>query len=156
MIKFSVSRLEKEAVELEGSEGAEFLDLDPEDVFSAQEPVFYKLSVVKTPGGALVQGECHTVLQGICGRCLADAEVEVSADDIELFLPLDENSAEEQDITAEIRQELLLNLPMNILCDEDCAGLCPECGSNLNDDQCECHKSASGSLAWSALDDLNL
>ena len=44
---------------------------------------------------------------------------------------------------------------MNLLCDDDCPGLCPECGVDLNKEQCKC-KGPSGSLAWSALDDLKL
>ena len=40
------------------------------------------------------------------------------------------------DISEEIRAEMLLELPMTLLCSDDCAGLCPVCGANLNDGDC--------------------
>lgn len=39
-----------------------------------------------------------------------------------------------------VRTDILLELPMKVLCDEDCKGLCPQCGKNLNFDSCECEK----------------
>ena len=54
------------------------------------------------------------------------------------------------DITSDIRDELLIELPMNPLCDDECKGLCPVCGVNRNRKECRCTQ--SGNLAWSALD----
>jgi uncharacterized protein len=42
------------------------------------------------------------------------------------------------DLTAELRDELLLALPPSPLCREECAGLCPVCGGNRNATPCEC------------------
>jgi uncharacterized protein len=42
------------------------------------------------------------------------------------------------DLTETLRQNVLLALPMVILCREDCQGLCPQCGHNLNLGPCEC------------------
>lgn len=39
-----------------------------------------------------------------------------------------------------IREDILLSLPTKILCSDDCKGLCPYCGTNLNEKQCECKK----------------
>jgi uncharacterized protein len=155
MIKFSAARLEREPVELSGNEPPEFLALPEGDEFSVESPMSYDLIVRKVSGGALVSGSCEVTLSGTCGRCLEHTAFTVSADDIELFFDLDEYG-EEIDISDDIREELLLNLPMNILCQEDCAGLCHNCGSNLNKKKCKCSQGTSGSLAWSALDDLKL
>ena len=155
MIKFSAARLEREHIELSGSEPPEFLALPEGDDFSAESPMSYTLTVRKVSGGALVSGACQAELSGTCGRCLEKCSFELAADDIELFYDLDEYG-EELDISEDIREELLLNLPMNNLCDEDCAGLCHTCGANLNKKKCKCSQGASGSLAWSALDDLKL
>ena len=155
MIKFSAARLDREQIELTGTEPQEFIDLPEGDTFSVLSPMSYNLVVRKVSGGALVSGSCEVQLAGTCGRCLENAEFTVAAEDIELFYDLDEHG-EEIDISDDIREELLLNLPMNILCEEDCAGLCHSCGSNLNKKQCKCSSGASGSLAWSALDDLKL
>jgi uncharacterized protein len=40
-------------------------------------------------------------------------------------------SADEVDVSEEIREELLLAFPANILCADDCKGLCPECGAKM-------------------------
>jgi uncharacterized protein len=42
------------------------------------------------------------------------------------------------DLTEAIRQYALMAVPMKALCDEDCAGLCPKCGKNLNQGKCDC------------------
>lgn len=155
MIKISVSRLEKEQIKLDGTLEKEFISLPEGDAYTVIAPLEYHLTAVKVSDGALVTGCCRTEISGICGRCLDEVTAEITADDIELFYELD-GAGEEIDISEDIREELLLNLPMNLLCDEDCAGLCKECGANLNNEECSCNKGASGSLAWSALDDLNI
>ena len=64
-------------------------------------------------------------------------------------------------VTDDLRAEILLELPTNILCSEDCKGLCPHCGVNLNESTCNCGEApeAIPSLSdddspWSALDQL--
>ena len=79
---------------------------------------------------------------------------------IELFVEL--GSEEVIDITEDIRAELLLNLPANLLCSEDCQGLCSICGINLNKHTCDCvHEEFDEAEAadkepspWDALDGL--
>lgn len=44
------------------------------------------------------------------------------------------------DLTDQIRADLFLELPTRVLCEEDCKGLCGQCGINLNFDSCECEK----------------
>ncbi len=39
----------------------------------------------------------------------------------------------------EVRQEIILNLPVYFLCSEECQGLCQFCGGNLNKGECRCH-----------------
>jgi uncharacterized protein len=56
------------------------------------------------------------------------------ADDIHYIAP----DTKEIDITGEIRDTVLLTLPMKVLCSEDCRGLCAGCGANLNSESCRC------------------
>jgi len=49
-------------------------------------------------------------------------------------------SAEGVDLAELIRQAVVVALPMQFLCSEDCRGLCAQCGCNLNDRQCQCHE----------------
>ena len=155
MIKFSAARLDKEPIELSGSEPAEFLDLSSGDLYEVVSDIEYDLLVKKVSGGALVSGSCSVVVASECGRCLELVEIEIAAEDIEMFLDLDEYG-DEVDLSEDIRSELLLELPMFVLCSDDCAGLCPDCGCNLNDSSCRCSENPHGSLAWGELDNLNL
>ena len=49
------------------------------------------------------------------------------------------------DITEDVRQVLLLSVPMKVLCTEDCKGLCPKCGINLNKQSCDCREEIADS-----------
>ena len=44
------------------------------------------------------------------------------------------------DISDDIRQMILLSIPLKLLCNEDCKGLCPKCGKNRNNEQCDCRE----------------
>ena len=152
MIKFSVSRVEKEPILLEGSEPPEFWDLPEEDQYSAEEEVEYSLTVKAAAGSILVNGSVSGRVKASCGRCLAPVELEIFNDEIELYYPKEEITEEELDITADIRDELLIELPMNPLCSDECRGLCPVCGINRNKKECKC--TVQGNLAWGALDNI--
>ncbi len=62
MIRFSVARLEKEPIELVGSEPAEFLEIEPTGLLAVSAPVSYDLVVKSVSGGALVGGEFFDTL----------------------------------------------------------------------------------------------
>jgi len=63
------------------------------------------------------------------------------------------NSDQVADLTDMVRQELLLALPMKPLCSEECKGLCPRCGVNLNIETCDCRVKGMDSR-WEGLKDL--
>jgi uncharacterized protein len=98
-----------------------------------------------------------------CRRCLSDASGHVSEeahlifaeagadgveDDPDVFM-LDDRSPE-LDLRPAIREQWLLNVPGYALCRDDCKGLCPTCGAELNLDPCECASSAA-EPRWAAL-----
>ena len=159
MITFTIGLLEKQDIDLVGSEPPELLELQNDLIFEAAAPVEYELKVSKVSDGALVTGRVSTTLSGICGRCLEPAEIELAAEDIELFVEL--GAEEVIDITEDIRAELLLNLPANLLCSDDCKGLCSICGNNLNKNTCDCEPEEFDTAPddgepspWDALDGL--
>lgn len=156
MIVFSVSALEKAPVTLRGEEPPEFLELAEDDIFTADSQVNYELTAQLVSGGMLVTGSVSTSVSGTCGRCLRPAQCEVAADGIELFV--ETGNAEEIDISSDIRAELLLELPMNMVCSEDCQGICSGCGADLNSEKCRCREAekVQTDFRWSALDDLDL
>ncbi len=54
------------------------------------------------------------------------------------------------DISDDVRQTLLLSIPLKLLCREDCAGLCPRCATNLNEGVCSCSPERADGR-WDAL-----
>ena len=155
MIIFSVSALEKAPVTLRGTESIEFFGLDENDSLTVSKELQYELTGSKVSGGILIHGKCTTAVSGICGRCLEEIELPVKAE-INLFFDPEE-IPEELDISEDVREEVLLAFPMNLLCSSDCEGLCRNCGGNLNRDECSCDgKKNSGDFRWSALDSLKL
>jgi uncharacterized protein len=94
-------------------------------------------------------GKASTVVQGECRRCLTPVEAPVALEIGALFSKdpeaLDdpdayalEPDAMEIDVTPAVREELLLAAPRYVLCREDCRGLCPQCGKDLNAGPCGC------------------
>ena len=78
-------------------------------------------------------------------------EIELGKDDMSIIF-VSEDEIELDDI---IRSEIYLAVPMKVLCKEDCAGLCPQCGKNLNKGKCKCRKER-GHPAFLKLKDIKL
>ena len=98
-----------------------------------------------------MRGEGEVVLRIPCSRCLEPVEVPIHVeieDKIDLKLSDEERARElnEQfyvsgynlDVDRLVGNELTLNLPMKVLCREDCKGICNRCGTNLNYGTCDC------------------
>jgi uncharacterized protein len=101
-------------------------------------------------------------LHGPCYRCLGDAVLDVPIQareyqanapggDAELTTPYLEN--DNLDLSAMARDAVALSLPETILCRPDCAGICAECGKNLNDEP-HVHEETAGDPRWAALEAL--
>jgi uncharacterized protein len=121
------------------------------------------LDIAHTTNGYSLRLRFATDLEGPCMRCLepADHEVEVDAREIdqpgggeELSSPyLDE---EQLDIAAWARDALALALPTQIVCREDCQGLCAVCGENLNEAGPDHVHEREPDPRWAALRELKL
>lgn len=157
MITFSVSALEKAPVSKSGVIPPEFLDLAAEDAFSASGDGSYELTAQIVSGGVLVSGSVKAPVVTSCGSCLKEISLLLDPGKVQMFFEIDENQ-ELLEVDEELREELLLALPMNPLCSADCRGLCPECGCDLNEKECSCIPvdSAAAVSPWSSLDDLKL
>lgn len=112
--------------------------------------------------GILVTGTATTTLVGECSRCLGPIEEESSFDLQELYFYPDREAEEDAyrvsdeetiDLEPVLREAVVLNLPFTPLCRPDCAGLCPECGVNLNDHPDHEHEERIDPR-WAALRDL--
>ena len=121
-----------------------------------------ELTITKASTGTVFELGYHVRLHGPCFRCLEDAvlDVPISAReyqaaapeaDEELLTPYLEN--DKLDLSAWARDALALELPDKILCRSECAGLCPVCGKNLNDEPHD-HGEPEPDSRWAALAEL--
>ncbi len=128
--------------------------------------------LTRTPRSILVEGRLNTETELTCSRCLGlftyplliNIEDEyLPTVDVVSGLPLPPpeepgaftiDSHHILDLTEAIRQYSILAIPMKPICREDCAGLCPHCGHNLNQGACNCP--APVDPRWSALNKLQL
>ena len=120
-----------------------------------------ELTVSRASTGTVLELRFGVRLHGPCQRCLSDAVVErrlslreyqaTRADSDELTSQYVED--ERVDVSAWARDGLALALPEQILCRPDCAGLCPVCGKDLNEDPHE-HDEQVTDPRWAALEEL--
>ena len=135
-------------------ERPEVLKLKAEDV-TFEKPLKVELSVTKSQDQLICRGKVRTSAKMECSRCLAEYEESISSDldfVIDLAGNLDGMKSEEEgyffaepssaffEIDDLVREAIILSLPLKPLCSEDCKGLCPICGTDLNKSQCSCVK----------------
>lgn len=99
----------------------------------------------KTGQGILLQGEFEAWVNQDCIRCLEPFPFKISTELEELYA-LDERYVEEEglllpqdgfvDLAPLLREYLTMEIPIQPICSPDCKGLCPECGTNLNQRTC--------------------
>ena len=109
--------------------------------------------------GIVVKGVVRVPWEGECRRCLRQVRDILEASVFEVFEaePVEGETSkldiDRVDLEPLARETILLELPMAPLCQDDCAGLCPECGTDRNVEDCG-HTVAAGDPRWAALDDL--
>jgi uncharacterized protein len=136
------------------SYGGEQYTVEPELV-----PV--RLDVSRTTGnGYALRLRFSATLEGPCMRCLEPATPSFDVDSYEIHQPgtadeemLSPYMGDELDLHGWARDALALALPTQITCRTDCAGLCPQCGANLNGEPDHHHDSAPDNR-WAKLSEL--
>jgi uncharacterized protein len=137
--------------------GGEPYAVEPADV-----PLVLDVSRTTAQGYAL-RLRFEARLSGPCMRCLDAADPVFAVDAREVELPgqgeeLESPYVHDQvlDVEAWARDALALALPAQIVCTEDCAGLCSVCGENLNDAGPEHHHEPAPDARWAKLRELRL
>ena len=130
--------------------------LVPGDAFVDADAVLDSVS-----GGIEVSADITAPWKGECRRCLVPVTGQLHAHVRELYRPHsrdpepDEDTyplaGEMLDLQPLVRDALLLELPLAPLCSEECRGLCPTCGADLNAGDCQC-TAAPSDPRWSVLD----
>jgi DUF177 domain-containing protein len=121
-----------------------------------------ELAITKASTGTVFQLKFSTRLHGPCYRCLGDAVLDIAIDAREYQATNPQGSDELQtpyladdnlNLAAWSHDAVALALPDKILCRADCAGLCPVCGKNLNEEP-HTHEGEETDSRWSALEAL--
>jgi uncharacterized protein len=127
-----------------------------DDPYQIVAPVHLGFDIHKDKDKFRLVGTVRTELELLCSRCLepfrlpvdqpfdlryhpqseasTEAETEVGEGDLETSF----YQNEQIDLNELLREQFFLVLPMKPLCREDCQGLCPQCGTNLNTGTCDC------------------
>ncbi|MFC2038584.1 DUF177 domain-containing protein [Chloroflexota bacterium] len=164
MVQINVAQQLKSAIGLVRN-----YEIDEEiNIDGSQETIQGIITLTRTDRGILVKTELKKDVELNCGRCLNDYSQIVPVNLDEEYFPvtdvntgsvisvpdeqgsfiIDENNI--LDLTEAIRQYILMAIPIKPLCRQDCAGLCPTCGADLNMGKCEC-PSVPVDIRWDAL-----
>ncbi len=121
-------------------------------------PLAVRGSVRFGDGRADLEGRIEGVLACNCTRCLTPVDRRIDLSFRDVFVtsenfggdPESEISGEELDVSVidndsldleeVVREQVLLSLPEQLLCRDDCRGICPVCGTDLNSAECDCSK----------------
>ncbi len=123
---------EEESLTLQESLRPEPLRLET-PVWKFSGPLELTASFQRTDDVVLVAVELSGPTQRVCARCLEPYSADYSG---RFHLDYQLNPSMTLDITEDVRQEILLSYPVRPLCRDDCRGLCPQCGANLNERSC--------------------
>ena len=123
-----------------------------------------RVDVSRTVTGYALRLRFAAPVEGPCMRCMDDASPSVPVDAREVEQPGEAEDLHSPyldagvlDLAAWARDALVLALPGQIVCREECRGLCPVCGANLNESDPSEHRHAQGGdPRWARLRDLEL
>ena len=125
------------------------------------EPLEVTAAAELVEGQIRVAGDLETKMEMVCARCL-EPVIELVHKDFDLFYqPLRNGTRHEEErlkdddteigffegeglfLADVLKEQVLLSLPMKVICQSDCRGLCPTCGANLNHEECRCETHSS-------------
>jgi uncharacterized protein len=159
-LKFRLEEIPQEGREETISQNQDWLDDrlrgEPNRIFRFASPIQVHLHISRSGGNVIVHSRIQSQAEYLCARCLEPfplplkseitfnlkpkpdfplpEEAELTREDLET----DFYEGEEVDLTSLIQDQILLALPPKGLCREECRGLCPRCGKNLNRETCDC------------------
>ena len=180
----NVDALEEANQPFEADLPREFLDsvlrADPPTEFQAAGASHLLGAATKMGRKVLVQTRFRVPLTGQCKRCLKPLQVEEPVELTRTFVPADQVASpaerksreseasvgpgladedaykgKEIDLAPAVREQILLFIPSSPLCREDCLGLCPRCGKDLNEGDCGCDRAVMDPR-WAALKGIQL
>ncbi|MBN3037821.1 MAG: DUF177 domain-containing protein [Candidatus Omnitrophica bacterium] len=133
-MKIYLDQIPEAGLELNESCQPATLDLAREDI-SFSGPMELSAQITKEVSTIAVKLRIKGNMYLTCNRCLEEFSMTFYR---ELTLNFPIEKAKEIDLIDNVREEIILNYPLKPLCRQDCSGLCPVCGQNLNKGRCGC------------------
>lgn len=130
--------------------------------FKQAEPLEVQATAELIEGQIRIAGHLQTKLELVCARCLEPVVEDVSRDFDLFYRPMRVEAKPEEEVRLKLdeteigyfegeglfladvlAEQVLLAIPMKVICRSDCRGLCPNCGVNLNSEECRCETHAA-------------
>jgi len=159
-LKVNVTSIPEEGLSIQFSKDESW----SREIFPEEEKLNYSLNSVEVSAvlkrireTLYLEGDIQTVVEMGCSRCLEAARLPINASFKYVLTPAHAEHQEEKELCTEdldfvyyqddlidldplIAEQIILQIPMKVLCQEDCKGLCPHCGINRNTGSCQCHE----------------
>jgi uncharacterized protein len=156
---------------IEGTVEPSSIPLD-EPCYRLAEPLTFTGRATRSGEDVYVEGTLAGSVEAQCSRCLENFALPLDVSLDVMFVPEQESedaeedmfesethrayySGESIDLLEQLRDIILVNLPIKPICRSDCKGLCPQCGADLNREPCTCERS-TGPSPFDKLKDLKL
>ena len=133
-MKIHIRQIRIEGIELSESLSPEWVGLTRKDNIRFVTLIAIKAGITRADDEMFARITATSSYESFCYRCLEEMKSDWTAN-FTLSFDIDKQK-EFIDISEDVRQELILNLPTRILCQDHCKGLCIDCGVNLNKNEC--------------------
>lgn len=155
-MRIRVSDIKDEGLHVERHMNPEWLDNIPE-LWSGKEnarlisEIDIDIELTRVLREISVLGKIGFSIESPCSRCLETVRLDFKPD-VRLLISPSEKISDEDDLDHEtysgdeidlsnyLREQIAMTLPVKVICSDDCKGLCPNCGTNLNKETCGCDK----------------
>ncbi len=147
-MKINIQSLEHDLLEFDEDVEINFLDGKIKGFYPNKADVH--VVVDKFGSDYRLKIQLSTISHNVCDRCLNQYDDQITAKQSQIYHIGDTNkeqtaefeylpsNATEIDITSLLREMIVLQHPIKMLCKEECKGLCPHCGADLNNEECRC------------------
>ena len=134
-MKIDINKVPLEGLTLAGEFTPQALDLETE-IIKFRGPIKVRAEVSRIFNVVTARLSLNAQMQVSCSRCLEEFESDFKKNS-EFNYPVN-NLEPVLDLDLDIREEIILDYPIKPLCSPNCKGLCPKCGKNLNEGNCNC------------------
>jgi len=136
-MKIKVEKIRDKAIEIEEEIPASSWELNSSDITFVNS-ILLKSKFFRVRNEIVAQTLVTTHRDVVCSRCLQQARQVIE----QSFTKNNKDSevGECLEINDDIREDILLNFPMQALCKQDCKGICSRCGVDLNHQECNCQQ----------------